>query len=233
MRKLRIALTIAAALVLGARAFAAPPASVNASYEIYRNKLLIASVQETFKRVNGSYEIVSTTSAAGVAALLFKERIVRTSRGTITAAGLRPQLYEEKKITSDKEKVTSAKFDWDKKIVTLTHGDKSEAAPLPAGTLDWSALYYQFMFQPPKQGPMQVSIADGRRLETYDYQSAGDVTITTPAGKFATAHLVRAKTGEKRTELWLAREQHYFPVQVRIEEDGVVLEQRLTAVSFH
>jgi hypothetical protein len=215
---------------------AAPPTTVKASYQIYRNNLLLANVQETFTRGgDGKYRIESTTITDGVAALLSKDRITRVSTGLVTKDGLKPQFYEEKRTSGDKIKAAAtARFDWEKRKVDLVHGDKSEQVDLPAGTLDWSALFYQFLFRTPRKDLVSVTLTDGKRVETYDYKFADDGDLTTPAGKFQTAHYVRtSKESERKTEIWLAKNKSYFPVRLTQQEDGNVIEQRLVALSFN
>lgn len=216
-------------------ALAAAPTSVKASYQIYRNKLLFAKVEETFTMASGKYRIESTTHADGVATLLTKDRITRLSTGQVTKEGLKPQLYEEKRMSDTKIKsAATARFDWAQKKLNLEHGDKSEQVPLPAGTLDWSALFYQFLFRAPRKDLVTVTLTDGKRIETYDYRFADDADITTAAGNFQTAHYVHtSKEGERKTEIWLAKNKSYFPVRLTQQEEGNVIEQRLVALSFH
>jgi|ERR1700674_2579221 len=216
-------------------ALAAPPTSVKASYRIYRNKLLLAQVEESFTVASGKYRIESTTFTDGIATLLSKDRITRLSTGQITKEGLRPQLYEEKRMSDTKTKsAATARFDWAHKTLHLEHGDQAEQVPLPVGTLDWSALFYQFLFRAPKKDLVTVTLTDGKRIETYDYHFADEADITTAAGRFQTAHYVRiSKEGERKTEIWLAKNKSYFPVRLTQEEDGNVIEQRLVALSLH
>jgi hypothetical protein len=203
--------------------------------EIYRNKLLLGKVEETFTVASGRYRIESVTLTDGVASLLSKDRITRLSVGQVTKEGLKPQLYEEKRMSDKKIKsAAAARFDWAQKVLTLEHDDKSEQVPLPAGTLDWSALFYQFLFRAPRNDVVSVTLTDGKRIETYDYRFADEADVTTAAGNFKTAHYVRtSKEGERKTEIWLAKNKSYFPVRLTQQEDGNVIEQRLVALSFH
>ena len=230
-RLFSLALVIA---LLPAVALALPPKTVRASYELYGNDILVGNVQETFTQANGKYRIDSTTTATGIAVLFKNDRITRVSTGLVTSEGLKPQFFEEKRTSRGKVRGATAHFDWEHNQVNLAHDDKSEQAPLPAGTLDWSSLFYQFLFKKPQRELLTVTLTDCKRVETYQYRFAGDANVGTTAGKFQTAHYVRvANQGERRTEIWLARDKSYLPVRVTHEEGGIVIEQRLVALTFN
>lgn len=233
MKKLVVVLAAAASL-LPLLSSAAPPASVEATYELYRNNILFAQVREIFTQSKGAYQIESTATPAGLATLLTKERITRLSRGAVTAEGLRPEFFEEKRTSASKERIRSARFNWTEGKITLSFDDKTETAPLRPGTQDWASLFYQFLFRAPKKEVVKITLTDGRRVEDYQYRFADETTVTTSAGKFKTRHYVYTDPrGERSTEMWLAKEKSFFPVKLIQEEDGNVLEQRLVALNFN
>ena len=102
---------VAFILLLPAIVFAAAPTSVTATYEMYRDNILFAQIEETYKAENGKYEIDSTANPAGMLTLFSKDKITRISKGAVTPEGLRPEFFEEKRTGGDKEKVRSARFD--------------------------------------------------------------------------------------------------------------------------
>lgn len=213
--------------VMPMAAFSAPPKSVKATYEMYRNKLLIANVEETFTADNGNYQIQSAANPSGILTLFSNDKITRQSKGSINADGLKPDFFEEKQ-TGRKERIRTANFDWNNKKITLNFDDKSETVELPKGTQDWSSLYYQFFFKAPDKSTMQAIVTNGKKVETYAYKYIDDVSINIPAGKFETQHyLHKEEKGDRSTELWLAKDKSFFPVRVILHEDGNDIEQRL------
>src|SRR5687768_5434586 len=101
----------ALACLLSTAVFAALPSSVKATYEMYRNNILFARVEETYTSQNGKYQIESSANPDGMLALVMKDRITRLSKGKVSKKGLQPEFFEEKRTSRDKEKVRSAQFD--------------------------------------------------------------------------------------------------------------------------
>ena len=233
MKKLLLVFAAAASL-WSAPGLAAPPKSVEATYELHRNDVLIAHAKESFTQSNGKYHIESAASPAGLATLLSKEHITRVSRGTVTAGGLRPEFFEEKRTSGSKAKTRTARFDWAGHKIALSFDDKNETAPLPPGTQDSLSLPYQFLFSAPKKDLVSVTLTDGRRVESYQYRFVDEVDIATPAGKFSTLHYAYTDPqGERSTEIWLAKEKSFYPVKLVQKEEGTTLDQRLVALKFH
>ena len=77
--------------VLAASVNAAPPESVRASYDVHRNGLPVAVVQETYEKTGARYRIVSESNPTGLLALFVRTRVKVQSSGAVTPAGLRPE----------------------------------------------------------------------------------------------------------------------------------------------
>lgn len=211
----------------------AAPLQVNAAYTLTKKGQQIGTVAETFRRSDGRYQLESVTTATGIYALFAKGKIRLVSSGEASDKGLRPLHFEHHR-GSDPAKLIQADFDWEKMSLTFHFDGKTETVGLESGTQDRISLLYQFMFAPPAQGDIRLHMTTGRKLNLYHYQLAGEERITTPAGRFETLHLVKQHTAdEDGTEIWLAKNRHYFPVRIVIEErDGSRLEQNLTSLSF-
>lgn len=223
---------IALLALLALPAWAAPQA-VSASYRLTKMGQPFGEARETFRREDGLYKIESVTSAVGIFALFAKGKIRLVSTGEVTAAGLRPLHFEHHR-GGDPAKRIAADFDWGGHAVTHRYDGKSETAALPPGTQDRISLLYQFMFAPPRGAGVELAMSNGRQIGHYLYQVAGEETIDTPAGRFETVHLSRRENGRRDgVEVWLAKERHYFPVRIVVEEkDGGALEQELTGLEF-
>ena len=91
------------------------------------------------------------------------------------------------------------------------------------------------MFLPAdKLHPLEFAMTNGKKIEHYRYEFAGEETLATALGNLKTVHLVKHRTpGENGVEVWLARERHQFPVKLAIvETDGTRYEQTITRLEF-
>ena len=206
------------------------PQAISASYEVSRNGRRVAVMNETFEANDDSYRIVSESHAVGLLALLERQPLRLTSSGRLTAAGLRPQLFEGKRGDDDPRQVR-ADFDWQGKQLTIARDGRTDTLPLPPGTQDRLSLMYQFMFLAPDRSPgLEFSMTNGRKLDQYRYTVQSGVEIETPLGRMSTVHLVKQhRPDESGAEIWLAPQHRYLPIKMLIlEEDGSRYEQVIT-----
>ena len=109
MKTLR--LLLATPLVAASWVCAAPPAAVNAHYEVHKDGLHVATVSEAFEQRGSAYSISSESNPAGLLALFVRTRIKVTSSGSVTPAGLQPDQLEYGRL-DDASKNVSARFEW-------------------------------------------------------------------------------------------------------------------------
>lgn len=198
----------AISLGLCAAAQAAPPQRVEIGYEVARNGLVLAEVNQRLEHDGRTYRLSETWRGKG--ALALRGEAVRSSRGTVAADGLRPQKFEDKRTGRD---TRQAEFDPAAKTPTLLRQDGL-------------SFLWTFAFAPPT-GPVTVSVADGKRTTSYTYQPAGRERVKTPAGEFDALKLVKRKRNpdDKGTEVWLAVERNFVPVRLLvIDKDGTRLD---------
>lgn len=209
---------------------AAAPRQVTMDYRLSHNGLEVGVVHETYARQGNHYRIDSQTSAVGPLAMLFKGQLNSSSEGNVSARGLRPLAFEQIRSDAPKKNL-SARFDWKTGQVTHTAKGRSETTALPAGTQDRLSILYQFMFVKPGSKTLNFDVSSGHGLYPEVYTLVAKETLTTPAGKFKTLHYRNQPTqGEKQIEVWLARDQHYLPAQVRIVDDGATALQTLIRI---
>ncbi len=229
-RHLLLALVIALHAA-GFSCFAATqPASVKASYNLFRDGLHIATVEESFERKGGKYQIVSASDPAGALKRLFRTQIRIQSSGTVTPSGLRPELFDYGRL-DDASKNVNAEFDWNAEQLRMAYDGRNDTVPLPPGTQDRLSLMYQFMYLPlARMKLVTFPMTNGKKIESYRYQVAGTEPIDTPIGKMKALHLVKQReAGDNTVEVWLAPERNYLPVRLLIvENDGVKFEQLIT-----
>lgn len=208
----------------------AAPQTISASYEVSRNARRVAVMNETFEANDGGYRIVSESHAVGLLALLERRPLRLTSSGRLTAAGLRPQLFEGKRGDADPRQVR-ADFDWQGQQLTIARDGRTDTLPLPPGTQDRLSAMYQFMFLvPDRSQELEFSITNGRKLDRYRYAVHSGVEIETRLGRMRTVHLVKLhRPDESGAEIWLAPQHRYLPIKMLIlEEDGSRYEQVMT-----
>lgn len=92
-------------------------------------------------------------------------------------------------------------------------------------------MLYQFMFVKPGAKKLDFDVSTGHSLSHEVYTLVGEETLATPAGALKTLHYQnQPEKGEKQIEVWLARDKHYLPAQVRIVDDGATALQTLNQI---
>jgi hypothetical protein len=225
----RLALLLAALLSLPALAV---PDEVRAEYRVSTAGIVIGHVVESYARQGDAYRIRSTTRAEGALKLLLEDAVVVESEGRVGPKGLEPLRFERRR-TGDPGRDVRASFDWEKSLIRSEHRGERETHALPAGTQDRLSVMYQFMHVPPAEGPVRVSLSNGRKAGAYTYRRLGEGPVATPAGEFAAVHYERVTEGERenRAEVWLARDRFHLPVRVVFEDaKGLRLEQTIVSL---
>lgn len=235
MSRLSPAIAFAGLVTVATAGSAAPPVSVKASYDVYRDGLHIVATQESFEQNGDKYLIVSQSDPVGLFALFVRTRAKVVSSGTITPAGLRPEQFDYGRL-DDASKSVSATFDWNAALLRMSFDGRNDTAPISAGAQDGLSVMYQFMFLP--AGKLRDLVfqmtRNGRKIENYQYELAGSEELDTPLGRLNTLHLVKKReANDNGVEIWLASELHFFPVKLLIlENDGTKYEQTITRLEF-
>jgi len=219
---------LAALALWAAAAQGAPPQRMTLSYEMMRNGSVLGDVVETLEHDGKTYSITSETKGRGFLSLF--GTLKRTSRGRITAEGLRPDEFRDQRGASW---VVSAKFDWDARSLTQEKNGKSETLKMPADAQDPLSLAYSFAFVPPKGKEYDVTRADGRGLTPFRFTVVGTEKLVTPTGEMQTLHIAKVRDGpeDKATDIWFAAERDFLPVRVLIvDNDGTRADQIITRI---
>ncbi|HYR05093.1 MAG TPA: DUF3108 domain-containing protein [Gallionella sp.] len=198
--------------------FAAPPSSVQATYDVYKSGLQ-AEIRETYTHERGHYTLSSVWTPVGLLAILKPEKIHIDSSGLIGKQGLQPlRLNHWREL--DESKNSRAEFDWDSKQLTLIHQAQRTVVALPSGTQDRLSVMYQFMFLSLQNtDTLDFPMTNGSKLDNYHYAIMRNQTVKVPAGEFNAIYLdSQAKPGESRTEIWLATQYHNLPCKMIVTE---------------
>lgn len=222
-----------AILLLSTNAQAAPASRIQASYDVMGYGFKLISVSETYTRTQDQYLIEGVSKAVGLLARFKPEVIHTTSKGLITAQGLRPLSYTSKR-ELDTKRNSSAIFNWE--MATILHKDYQgeRTAALPAGTQDRLSAMYQFQFMSlQNMSEVSLTITNGRDLDHYSYHVTPEQSMTVPLGTFKTRYLAIPKQEDGSTfEIWLATELGNFPCKIVITDaDGNKATQVLTGLT--
>jgi hypothetical protein len=208
------------------------PKAVRAVYAGYMNGMSIGMVTESFEMTGGTYRVISETKPVGLAALVQRQPLRFSSRGDVTADGLRPTHFEARRSAHEPPQL-SAEFDWAQSQLHLRQNTKVEALPLAPGTQDRLSIMYQFMFtRLDKARTVDFWMTNGRKLDHYRYRITHDVEIDTALGRLKATHLVKEReAGETYAEVWVSPRHHNLAVKVLIvEKDGMRYEQLIQNV---
>jgi len=225
-------LLLAAALVAGS-AQAAGPSQMNVVYDLYRNGIKLGQVTDTFTRSGTRYVLTSETRASGPLKMLWPGNIHLESTGVVTPKGLRPMQFQHARSDAP-NKLATARLDWKQRNITYQYkGEARRVEGLQDGAQDQLSQLYQFMFAPGLPADYILQVVSGRDLNDYHYMRSDGGSIQTPLGAMATQQYQRItqKPDEKSITVWVAPTRNNLPVQIRVSEDGVTIEQRLVRAS--
>jgi Protein of unknown function (DUF3108) len=213
---------------------AAPPARIEASYDVITKGVKIAVITEKFTRTENHYRIESVTKPVGLLALFKPDTLFVVSEGDVTAQGLHPQNFVYKR-SQETLKNTAANFDWDQSTLMLSDRYGQHFEPLPVETQDRLSAQYQFRYIPFLRERKEVTmrITNGSKIDTRQYQVHPKQMLTVPLGTLETLYLsTPPQETAWKTEIWLSVENGNFPCQITVTEDnGDKLTQVLTALS--
>ncbi len=219
-------------LSLAACAGAAPTlgSAFTAVYSLARNGTELGQVTDVFRRTGERYSLVSESRATGPLRFLLSGTIHLESHGMISNNSLAPALY--RRLRSDNSKKSDqVEFDWKAMQLTIKHNGLVSQAPLSAGTQDNLSQLYSFLYMPSLPASLAVPIANGKDVDVYRYSQYPAPAMTTPAGTFDVVEYRRdAAAGEKAVSVWVNRDLPHLPIQVRVVDDGVRVEQKLTQI---
>jgi hypothetical protein len=221
------------ASLFAATAQAAGPVQMNVVYDLYRNGQKLGQVSDTFSRSGTRYTLVSETRASGPLKLFWPGTIRLESTGMVTPQGLRPTQFQHARSDAP-HKLATARLDWKQRSIAYQYkGEAWQVNGLQAGAQDQLSQLYQFMFAPRLPDDYNLQVVSGRDLNDYHYARSDGGAIQTPLGALATQHYQRItqKPDQKAVDVWVAPGRNNLPVQIRVSEDGVTLEQRLVRAS--
>jgi len=219
--------------LFAATAQAAAPQQMSLVYDLYRNGHKLGQVTDTFTRSGTRYTLTSETRANGPLKMLWPGTIRLESTGLVTRQGLRPTQFQHARSDAP-HKLATARLDWKQRSIAYQYkGESWTVDGLQNGAQDQLSQVYQFMFAPSLPADYSLQVVSGRDLNDYRYAKSEGGNLQTPLGTLVTRQYQRItqKPDEKTVTVWIAPARNNLPVQIRVVEDGVTLEQRLVRAS--
>jgi hypothetical protein len=205
------------------------PANVDISYAL--TSVFADGVAEySWRREGERYEITGEAQASGFFTLFLEGRILQESRGRVTADGLKPDKFLERRPGTPEEGLT---FDWEARTVAFNRGKDSRTAPLTDDTVDWLSMIFQLAHMPPQGDEMQMRVFTQRRMYQFRLQVLGREELELPFGRATTLHLLHeGEKSDERVDVWLGVDQHYLPVKMRypVARNRLMVEQTATSI---
>ena len=201
----------------------APPMPQKAMirFDVFKgvNGMRVGRAEQTWKLDGDRFTISSMVEATGLFSLFASGKYIQISQGEVASSGLKPSSYRVER--GGEDKTDAARFDWNAMTLALASGSDKQTLKLPEGTQDLLSFMYQLAFAPPQRSSVQLSVTNGRKLDSYTYWVVEEA-LETPMGTLQTLHLgKRHEEGEKDTEVWLAADYHYLPVKIsQVDKDG-------------
>ena len=188
----------------------------------------LGRVLHRFEREGARYLIRSVTEATGIAALFATGRYVQESHGTLSAEGLRPDVFTLRR--GRVERTESAAFDWANARATTSAGGSNRDWALRGGAQDQLSFLHQVSFLVGAL-PSSVMVTNGRRFYNASVEIIGRDVVATGIGPVSTVRVRSQLEGETRMDVWIAPDHGNLPVKVRLRDHrGEEFEQVLTAV---
>ena len=209
------------------------PQRMDVVYDLYRNGLKLGQVTDTFTRSGGQYRLVSETHASGPLKMLWPGTIRLESVGAVTPQGLRPTQFQHARSDAP-QKLATARLDWKQGQIAFQYKGESWQVPgLQGDTQDQLSQLYQFMFRPQLPNEFTQQVVSGRKVNDYHFERRDGGRLQVPAGTFVTQMFerIRGPGDDKAITVWVAPARSNLPVQIRVTEDNVTLEQRLVRAS--
>ena len=208
------------------------PESGRVRYSVTRGEggLLIGQSIHTWSHDGTSYSASNLTETTGLAALFKSLTVKQESRGRIDALGLHPDSFRNE----HPKRTDIARID--RVTQTVVNGENNhDLGDWARVVQDMLSMHYQLVMlagglsdakaTPDALKRLQLPIATGRKLATYQFQVLGTEMLSGELGDISTLR-VQARNGEDLIDFWLAPDDMPLPLRVRyIDRKGDVYDQ--------
>ncbi len=191
-------------------------------YALYlgSQRFQVGRTVQTWELSDDGYTLTSHSETTGLAAIFVDQRISAESRGKLTAGGLQPERFINRRVRSGRSEDVTADFNWNAMQAAI--GDPRQSLTLPTGTQDMLSFMYQLGLMPLSSGLLKLSISNGWKLEQYELEVGAEVSLDTPMGTLRALPVKQVHgRGQETIELWLAPAYRLLPVRIMFfDRDG-------------
>ncbi len=193
---------------------------------------VVATLEQSFEIGPQHYRLHSEGRAKGLVSWFYRGSLVQDSVGTVSAAGLAPSSYRERR--GDRPP-RSATIDAAHGEVVFGSGQRREA---PSGLQDRLSATVQLALmrqsRPAQFEPgatIRLPMLGNSSVEPVDWVVIGEESVDTDTGAVRALRLNRAGAGDDpAVDVWLALDHRIVPVRMRItERTGRALDQVLAS----
>ena len=155
------------------------------------------------------------------------------SRGLITAEGLVPEKYIEKRL---RKAQTTTLFNYADHTITFR---ENRTAPLREMTQDRASIVWQLASiaraNPERLAPdstLTLQVAGRSKTEPWTFHVVNTGNLATPMGQIRTVQLSRNSKKDQKMNVWLAPDHNWYPVQILFnEQGGLQLQQTIQKIA--
>lgn len=204
-------------------------------YDLFlgRHRFLAGRSELTWEIDQERYRLSSIAETVGLVWLFYPYGLSSSSEGRITGSGFRPENFRVERGSRKGDKEFLVHFDWEARVARFGGTQQAREVPLPPGSLDLLSLICQLSVLQLTPGPMQLSLSNGRKLDTYDVEVGAEETLETPMGDLRAVYVKQVRQpGDEGIEVWLAVDYGYLPVRVRFTDrkGSIAGEQLVTEI---
>jgi len=209
---------------------AALPKAFHASYSVEKSGLALGTMQSSLKYKGKYYSYHKITKATGLAALLSGDVLLENSDGNIQGGRLISKRYLRHHRSKKKDKKDQFQFK-NQTLVKGRYNHRNYTLKVPNKTTDPTLLELHLMQNfSENRRHRQYNVVDRGHLKKYIFQSLGIVTLKLSKKAYVCEKVrISRKNSNIQTTLWLAKELNYFPVRIQHNDDGDILEAKLTS----
>ncbi len=206
------------------------PASISIRYSL-TSAFADGTAEYWWKREGDSYAIHGSAEAVGFFTLFLEGRILQDSTGKVTAEGLRPERFVERKPHGPDEGLN---FDWSNRTIEFRRKDELKSGSLADNTVDWLSMIFQLAHRPPRGDKVALQVYTQRKLYAFELKVLGEETLELPLGHVRALHLRHESADPKETvDVWLGVDHHHLPVKLRypVARNRFFVEQVATSIA--
>ena len=207
------------------------PSRISIAYKMSSN-LSDGVADYTWKRDGDRFEIDSSMQATGFIVGNFIGVLHQVSRGVVTPAGLKPEIFQ---IRRGDAVADTAEFLRGSNELKLTRAGNARLLPLPPLIQDMQSFLFQLAFDAPKlrnpDDQLDVQVTNGRKVYRHRFKQVGMETLQTRSGTVQAMHLRSEGSNPEDTyEVWLAAGQYHLPVKIKFFAGQFPVELIVTSI---